>query len=313
VKAPCTTGVQTAQIAIDWLQWTYPAAVPAEDIRKALSGRGEWSALPRGMYGYRQALRRGDLWLLFDGREGMGVHVQASGKGCSQLAIEGTVNDWPAFLGSLLGDQVRFTRVDVALDDHRGVLSLDKIRRCVQRGHFVSRWRKTTELENRERIQAGSEVAGRSVVFGSKHSDGRIHIYDKALEQATADHWVRVELQCRGDRAQALARVVSEQGAGVIPGVIRGYLTFRKPGKHRQRDRWPTLPWWEEFLGDCEKVSLRVASPSGDGEDLKWLWLTAAPALARLVDCYGDGIIPKLVEHGREREAARGSRRRRTA
>lgn len=298
---PCTTGVQTAQIAIDWLQWTYPADASVAAIRDAFNGPGGWAVLPQAMHGYRQALRRGDLWLLYDGSKGMGPHVQASGKGCDQLAQEGAIGDWPTFLGSLLADDVHFSRIDVALDDLRGVLSLPKIRRCMERGLVVSRWRQATSLKNCKLTGTGSEVKGRSVVFGSPQSEGRVHIYDKALEQGLSGPWVRVELQCRGERAQALVRAISEGGEQVVPGVLRSYLSFKRPGRQQQRDRWPVQPWWEEFLGDCAKMRLSTDPGNGKCDDFKWLWRTAAPALARLEATYGIEAVYALIEHGRAR------------
>jgi phage replication initiation protein len=252
------------------------------------------------MYGYRQGLRRGNLWVLFDGNADMGIHVLASGQGCGQLVDEEIVTDFPQFLGELLTRGVQFTRVDVALDDRTGVLSMERMRACAQRGQFVSRWRRVQGLWDRERTRDGCRLAGLSLVWGSKHSNGRLHIYDKALKEGFGGPWVRVELQLHKERAQLLAQAIAEQGLGVVPGVLRSYLVFTQRGRHSQRERWPIQPWWKQFLADSQKVQL-VASDRKEPDDLAWLCRTAAPALARVRAQYGDAVIAAILAHGESR------------
>jgi phage replication initiation protein len=307
--ALCTTGVQTAQIAVDWLQWTYPLHVTAEGVRRTFSGPGDWVTLDCGLYGYRRGMRRGDVWVLFDGSENMGVHVQVTGSGWAQLLAEAPDGAWQQFLSSLLAEGVRFTRIDVALDDRAGVLSLDKIIRCVKKGHFVSRFRQTDEGHKRRHTRARTELVGKSVVFGHELSDGRLLIYDKALQQHAPSSWTRVELRLRNARAQSLVLALAEHGESIVPGVLQGYLRFTKPSTSQQRDRWPVQRWWLKFLGNCDKVRLSSA-PRPPRNDYEWLSRTAAPALARLKADHGAESIAALIEHGEIRIGLRSHHRR---
>jgi len=304
----CTTGVQTAQIAVDWLQWTYPLNVTAEDVRNSLAGPGDWVSSTKGMHGYRQAIRRGGIWVLFDGNDNMGVHVQVTGSGWAQLLAEAPDGACQQFLSSLLAEGVHFTRVDVALDDRAGVLSMDKILRCVKQGHFVSRFRQSDEGRKRRHTRAKPELVGKSVMFGHELSGGRVFIYDKALQQHAPGSWTRVELRLKDARAQALVRTMAEQGESCVPGVLQGYLRFTRPSANQQRDRWPIICWWLKFLGDCEKSRLSVA-PRLPGNDLVWLLRTAAPALARVNAEFGAAGIAAVIAEGERRLGMRSGRR----
>ena len=51
----------------------------------------------------------------------------------------------------------------------------------------------------------GTQRNGSIMYIGAESSDFRVRIYDKALEQSTDGHWVRVELVMCGKNSSAFA------------------------------------------------------------------------------------------------------------
>lgn len=301
------TGAQTA--SVDWLGFSFPDGTGPEEVAERLGPEG-WSVMPRGWLGYRQGLVRGNCRILFDGAEGMGVHVEVSGQGCRELEGGGIVQDWQTFLGGLLEAGASVSRLDVAVDDFAGHVRLDRVVEGIESGTVVSRYR-TWKLETSGSLgDSGSQ--GRTVYFGSAQSDTRVRIYDKLREQigrgvpaeSLPESWVRVELQARDAKAESMARLLVERGVSVIGPVLRALLDFKEAGTCAQRERWASTAWWSAFLGSLEKVRLTVAGVVRTAAHVYgWLRKQIAPALAVVWALSGGetAVLSELVEHGRER------------
>lgn len=293
------TGAQTA--LIDWLGVTFPDGTTLAAIYELFDLDG-WVTLPKGSMGYRKGLIRGNVRILYDGSSGMGVHIEASGKGCRELEGDKIVSDWPAFLGVLKNAHGRFSRLDAALDDKSGLLDLDAIASCVDAGEVVSRYKFSDEFK-RKLLQDGS-VQGRTLYFGSPASDTRVRIYDKAAEQRVAGPWVRVELQSRNDRAELLAAVIVHYGFEEVSGILRGLIDFKVKGTNSQRERWDTRDWWNTFLNGVKKLRLSTA-PAARSIDKSFAWCQrqVAPTLAMIIIAMGGDyeVLEKLVKDGQRR------------
>ena len=121
---PGNTGVRDtsegAKALIDWVGVTFKQ-LPLAEVLELFGGEREW--LPtRGGMRYRSGLMRGNVRVYWDGldEEEMGVHVEASGRGCRQLEAEGVVHHWSKFFEAALKDGAEFSRLDLAADDLAG-------------------------------------------------------------------------------------------------------------------------------------------------------------------------------------------------
>jgi len=297
------TGVQSASgslsALVDWASLTFSDA--EHDLAGVLAmfgGEHEWSALERGANGYRAGWVRGAVKVLYDGQPGMGIHVQLSGKGCRQLEAEGLVTDWQSFVGWVLAAGGSFSRLDLALDDRAGLVNLDLVEEAVRSDAYVSRWRSWRITQSKSR---GAAQLGRTVNFGAPQSDASLRIYDKAAEQGVEGPWVRLEMQMRDDRAQRLALALSEKGAGVVAGVLRGYLDFKQAGEGTQKTRWRSAAWWSELLAAAERVVLGTAPLVRTVASIKaWVSRQVAPSLAILAAAATEGrdAIDAIIELG---------------
>jgi len=114
---------------------------------------------------------------------------------------------------------------------------------------MISRWRGLTMIQKRER----GKVTGWTVYIGSRQSQAMIRIYDKASEQAKRQHvsgpWVRLELECHQDFADALCRDYYERGSVAVIEQVNRRLRFIVPSA-TDTNVWraPAAGWWAEFM-----------------------------------------------------------------
>lgn len=313
------TGMETAQALIDWLAFTLPAGSGVDWVRGVL-GHSDWTELPHGYNGYDRCLVRGGARILWHSRDPrMGIHCVLSGKGCRELealAIVGEERDeghrydgpmdWRRFLKLLSVHGAKFTRVDFALDDRAGVLSMETMEAALKGGLTVSRAR-AWEPRGARPLDGGPAAGGRTLTLGSRASETYVRIYDKAAEQrskgrAVEGHWVRVELETKGKRATALVREVCDHGLRAVAGYLRGHLDFKERGTHSQKERWNTADWWATFLRGAAKLRLAVEPAVRTIEDVKgWFRHQVAPSLA-LILAVAQGDLSWLMEVAKEGE-----------
>ncbi len=337
---PTRTG---AQACLDWLSMTWPVDTPVQDVLDyyapkhreddpdwkgvPVEGRIDWMPLERGAMGYKQGWGRGHVKVYFDGvhlagngqLEPMGVHVVMSGQGVRQFAgeqrFEGQQDrqDW---MKRTLERGVEFTRIDVALDDLDGLLSMDVILQAMKEGALVSRFKGAEHRQSfafakkRGAAARKADLDGDVLYFGSIMSEVGVVFYDKAKEQLVKgktdvpEHWTRCELRTKKDRAQALARLYAEGGLTVVPGVLRYYLEFKQgSASDGNSSRWPVAAWWETFLDNCEKARLYVEQAVRTVEKaMAWVEKQVAPTLAMIVEARGGaGWLRGVLQEGKTR------------
>lgn len=239
---------------IDWTSISSKIHSP-EDIIEELGMEGvPWQTI-KGARGYRDRLYYDCVSIHYNGRDDMGVWCELSGQGCRAFETHGH-GDFIKLYDNFLyhTSQTNFTRIDIAFDDHDGLLEMDKLFWDTYNKNFVSRFKDYD-------LHVGSK--GTSIEHGRKGSDVMIRIYDKAKERGLTDgsHWIRVELQLRDERAEAFARKLVHGGYDSIGetflGVLNNYLRYVVPSEtDQERDRWPMTDYWARFIGAAERIRL---------------------------------------------------------
>lgn len=248
-------------ILIDWLCFTVKNVSP-ETIISWLGLNGiEW-ILGKGHYGYSSSYFFGGMWVLFEGREDMGICVEFSGQGCRQYETCGNRPLEALIRDVLYFDTANITRLDVAFDDidknGNGLLDVHKIERLARHDRYISKFgTRSGEWSGKHSEDGEKNPLAYSVYFGSPRSDVRFRIYDKSLERGGLDyHWVRFELQLRRDAAVNFIKSEGTVGYKYC-GVINNYLRFIVPNKNdSNRRRWASPEWWTKFLAHTEKISV---------------------------------------------------------
>ena len=144
---------------------------------------------------------------------------------------------------------MKITRLDVAFDDHTGLLDMQTIIQDTLADRYVA---KATSWEC---IQSNK---GTSVVIGSRQSPVLIRIYDKARERncEQGTHWVRIELQLRDDRCKEFINQPYEIGE-TFAGVLLNYLRYVVPDEiDTNKWRWPLTDYWADVIGESCRISI---------------------------------------------------------
>lgn len=205
----------------------------------------------KGAHGYRDRKYFSSISVHYNGREDMGVWVEMSGQGCRAFESVSRLG-WPGLFSFISENGLKITRLDVAFDDHTGILHMRDIIEDTQDGNFVSRsdyWE--TVLSSK----------GSTVQIGSPQSKVLVRIYDKARERHCEEgtHWNRVELQLRDDRAMQFTRLQLPIGEA-FSGVLLNYLRYVIPdGEDSNRWRWPMQSYWLDMLEVLTPISIYTA------------------------------------------------------
>lgn len=243
-------------ILFDWLTVSCKEEDPQVWV-KLLGMEGcSWDEMDHGRNGYRKGLYYGSITVLYDGSDGMGICLDMSGQGCRTFESDGS-GDFDGLFGLIQAQPERYhmTRLDVAFDDHTGILPIKQLFEDTDRQEYISKFR-----QSRIEKQFVDGRAGITVYHGSKKSDVLFRIYDKAAERGLPEeqHWVRVEMQLRNDRG--LAFVGSPEPVGItFRGVLVNYLRYVDPDPFDSNNRrWPTKTYWQDLIDGVGAIRLYV-------------------------------------------------------
>lgn len=296
--------IQTEGIILDWVSATFDYS--PEIFGFLRDWLGEFNDRDRGLQGYTHSatiLGTGAVCWSPD-RTDQGIHIRLP---ASALAIiQGESVD---VLRRVIDKGGRFRRLDIALDDFAGDLDLELIVHHLANGLLTTRW--TTYEEIRGKVDIGTvQTCGRTVYIGSRRSESFLRFYDKRAEQYTKaknrlrggltdeekaqglqeiendlpDHWVRCELESKGDRANVLGRALvdaHDKGklAETFSEYLLGFIDFKETGAaDTNKSRWATVGWWADFLLTTVKRRLTLPKPIQTLETVKaWFDVSIAP------------------------------------
>lgn len=262
---------------IDWLTITFHKLQP-HDVQHILGMRDcPWSCDRTFVNGYPLDLSCGHIHIRYGAddpqfyddpkkaRSDMGISLDMSGQGCREFETYSS-KSWLDFIrdvircGGVLGATYKVTRLDLAYDDHSGLLNIWQIKRDVEDRNYISKSKKSTIIWSDDQE---TDILGLTIEIGSRKSDVLIRIYDKAAERGykSEKHWIRIEMQLRHDRAQvALQRLFQRESIGLVAsGILRNYCMFVSPTSDSNRARWPIADYWQRILDGMEKLRIWIA------------------------------------------------------
>lgn len=287
-------------ILIDWITFT-TKIWSVQDIKSFMGLLDvDWQLAEYGRYGYKRKEMFNGVNILYEGRlnengeDDMGVCVEVSGQGCRALETYGKI-DWLSFLAFLMEEYNEFhiTRIDLAYDDHTGVLDKLRLKLDTDDGNYRARF-------SSWEIRYGNR--GFSIYHGSNQSQVRIRIYDKAAERGLLDgtHWIRVEIQLRDENAEGAAKAFIErhQIGSVYSGILANYLVYCEESDDKNKSRWPTADYWQELLQGAKSIHI-AAKPGVDYNIFHleaFLRDTAGGALKTWIEIFGLDSLPDMLK-----------------
>lgn len=240
----------------------------------------------------------------------MGICVNMSGSGCRTFESF-SQRGWLKLFGMLftLRDSgvrekngklfsYNITRLDIAYDDHIGILDIYRIRQDIEDRNYTSKSKYSEITWSDNQV---TDIQGITCQVGSSKSLVLVRIYNKAAERGFKDrHWVRCEIQLRDERASAaLSDVVSFGSLScVASGILRNYLVFRVPSFDSNKSRWPVADYWDKLLGSMVSLSLWVSPGCEYNLSKSEYWLTKqyGPIITVLSQVHDIGYISSKCE-----------------
>lgn len=294
----------TYTVFVHWLGITLP---PDFDLNRVFKDvlqlpSDSFILCPRGRDGYRACYvnDRQTISVLTDGGHfGMGHHVTITGTACEAFG-----NRIIEIALTALRFGGKISRIDLAVDDHSGLLDMKTIETSIRKLLYTSRFRSPPRIECSIDPRTGREL-GKWIKFGKRNSGMYIRIYDKAAEQRIDRQWVRLEIEAKGKNATEIMRRI-EQGitlGEMLFGLLRNYIAFRKKSSDPNRSRLPYAEWWTQFLGEVERIQLGTGRANESEKRVDWFVTTMDKTLARVVDKHGHAILQEMVESGRRKNA----------
>lgn len=323
------------EITVDWLSFTLTEPCTSEAAVSMLGyALDDFQLLPRGLNGYRSQFRHSaySISIQFEGREGMGVHVDISGSAIQDVldhyrrkhsiptpfgydAYETSSFDSTVMADLLSEIQANghITRLDLAIDDFGAkFFTLPELSKILASDSFVSKFRKWKELIER---QNGSDCIGHTIYLGSRSSAIMLRVYDKQLEQnekllkcggsPILRPWVRWELELKAERAQEAAKMLISGLSlnDVTFGVLSNYLRLIRSDNAR-KDRCSILPKWQLFIDGIKRLALYCPAELKTLDDTRrWLMKQIAASLAAVVIADGGTVdfVHRLLSSGAQR------------
>lgn len=282
-------------ILYDWVSFTSKHHSPDQLIDMLGLSYVPWTET-KGARGYRDRKYFNCISIHYNGRDDMGVWVEMSGQGCRAFESLSQVG-WDNLFKFIHENDLNMTRLDVAYDDHTGILPLETIAEDTRKRRFISR---SDKYEVHYSGDTSGPDEGLTVQIGSPQSKVLFRIYDKAIERghSHADmHWVRCEMQLRDDRALQFTKIPKPIGEAYA-GVLLNYLRYVVPSDDTNRSRWEMTDYWYALVGNAEKISIYTAPGMEYNEEKckNYVVNQAGNAIDACIQMYGSDEFLKMIE-----------------
>lgn len=272
-----------------------------------------------GWNNYENCLAYGDIFLCTSPDEELGTLLEMRGAGCRQFEIYLEYNEksWVDFFEGALAYGGVFKRMDLAVNDHYGILDIGYLAKKCQEGECIGFSRKYSLCESGE-LKFEKFAMGRTLYVGTRKSDIYFCIYEKDYEQYVINNIPieeaatknRFEIRLANERAaEAAAEMIEgrqlydDWEEVVVFGIINYYIRFAVEDPQKKKKDWENDPMWDIFLGAYGRDKIRLAQdpqPFSEWRALNWLSHQCMPTmkalLARDVQCGTDYVVDMINE-----------------
>lgn len=305
-------------VSIDWLSFTVTDLNSVGAVIEFMGfDSGCFRDMPNGANGYKRMKKYDNINILYDGANGMGIHVNVSGSSVNTLLESfketlsvvtpfGKAYDlWDETVTTRFLQEVlkigHFTRIDLAIDDIGGnYYTLAELSEKLEEGLVISRWRTYRSLV--ESGIFGNDKVGHTIYFGSSQSDIMMRVYDKQLEQnkglePDSDRyidtaWVRWELELHKKRADKFVDVLVSGipfGEAVI-GVLYNYFRIIQ-NDDCNKSRCSLDVKWKKFVCNVRKLRITIRKEEKTLDEQAYQFERQNGRKMALLFCYKGGDL----------------------
>lgn len=268
-----------------------------------------------GYYGYEEHYAFGYILVMSGMDEEKGTLLELKGQGSRQFegVLEAQGRSWYDFFNQCIDEGCIFKRIDLAINDIRGILDIAELTEKCNREECISVFRTFKNYRSGELVRKDEKIGmGNSLYIGSVKSDVYFCVYEKDYEQYVKfDIPVeevpvknRFEIRLMNDRAAHAVEDLLEyrDGEHTAFGIINRYARFVDRDDTKPREDWEVSDRWAWFLGENRQQLKLTADPRPYSfrRTLNWLSHQVAPTwkMAQRVDeARGTNEIEEMLEN----------------
>jgi len=183
----------------------------------------------------------------------MGVHISWGGSALREVEPR-------SILRQALAADATIRRIDIAIDIPSAAPDED-LYNALALGSAI------TQARSHQLVTSNT---GWTIYVGSRTSEKFLRIYDKQAEAGLDHPLTRVELECKNDYAEGIAKHIDQEGYHQFPGIITAFCDFRN------------VTWWTQNL-TSPTLSPGIPKKEKTSDTKRWLMESVAPALAKVL------------------------------
>lgn len=309
------------EILFDYVRIRFPTTDADYIMEEILGIRLKYVILSgHAFYGYGWEYVMGDIVLMFSDDEKLGCLLELKGKGCRQFEVflEAQERSWYDFFEQVRAERGVLKRIDLAIDDKKGLLDISALSEKCKKKEYVSLFRSYRSYLSGELIkhrEEEKECMGSTLYLGSVKSDIYFCIYEKDYEQYVktgqlmeeADVKNRFEIRLKERRAEHAVTDLLEYKdvGGTAFAIINHYVKFLKPEKNDERLEWELDDDWKRFIGEVDRALKLTDKPEPYTLErtLKWIRRQVAPSF-KMLRLYSairgeDDMLEKMIDEAR--------------
>lgn len=268
-----------------------------------------------GFYGYKEHLQYGNIFVMIQGdKEDKGTLIELRGQGSRQFegVLKAQRRDWYDFFLQCMNENAVFKRIDLAINDSKGVLDVRELAEKCANEECDGQFRTFKCYHSGELKRAGEKLGmGYTLYIGSFSSDLYFCIYEKDYEQykqkgIPVDEVAiknRFEVRVMEDRALHAVEdlLVHRNIDHTVFSIINRYVRFLDADDMKEKKDWNVNERWAWFLGE-HRDELKLTSdpkPFSIFDTYQWLEHQVAPSwkMAKEIDLTnGTNVIDDILE-----------------
>ena len=272
-----------------------------------------------GHYSYTEHYSLGDIFIYTSADEEKGVLLELKGRGCRQFEsyLLAQQRSWYDFFMDALIDGGVMKRIDLAINDHTGILDIPELAEKCRKREYIGKSRSYKFYQSGELIkhrEDDREYMGRTLYLGSLKSDVYFCIYEKDYEQykkndipiEDAEVKNRFEIRLKNERAYYAVRdlLVYDNPEHTAFKIINRYIRFVDKDDSKPRSDWKLNEEWAWFIGNNrERLKLTTKpEPYSFQRTLNWLSHQVAPTLKvaiKLDEINQTQVVKDILDHAK--------------
>lgn len=268
-----------------------------------------------GYYGYEEHYEFGHVLVMASVDEDKGTLLELKGQGSRQFEgiMEAQGRNWYDFFLQCVNEKCVFKRVDLAINDIRGILDIPELTEKCSKEECISVFRTFKSYRSGELIRRDEKLGmGNTLYIGSLKSDVYFCLYEKDYEQYVK-HGIpldevpvknRFEIRLMNERAEhAIMDLLEHRNADYTAfGIINRYARFVDRNDTKAREDWEVNDRWAWFLGE-NRNRLKLTSdpkPYSLRHTLNWLSHQVCPTwkMVKELDLVlGTNVLAEMLDN----------------